>query len=137
MESPHPKRLNHTVPSWLNSGSVYHIRIRTAKTWTGSLTEPSLAIALLNSVLHYQQQSDWNNHLFLLMPDHLHTLVSFNPDKSMSRSIGNWKSYHARTSGIQWQSNYFDHRIRNEIELLLKYGYILNNPVVKGLCSPD
>ena len=71
------------------------------------------------------------------MPDHLHTLVSFNPDKSMSRSIGNWKSYHARTSGIQWQSNYFDHRIRNEIELFLKYGYILNNPVVKGLCSPD
>ena len=69
------------------------------------------------------------------MPDHLHALLSFNPEKKMSTVIGSWKSYLTRNRGIKWQTNYFDHRIRNEAELTIKYQYILNNPVAKGLCK--
>ena len=134
MESHHPRRLDHTVPPWVKSASIFHIRIRTSRPWSESLIEGMLTQTLLDSVSIYQRQNTWNCHLFLLMPDHLHALLSFNPSKSMSRIIGNWKSYHAKTLGIQWQDNYFDHRIRNEKERSLKYSYILNNPVAKGLC---
>ena len=53
----------------------------------------------------------------------------------MSRVISEWKRYHTRQLNIQWQGNYFDHRIRNEAEYLEKAAYIRRNPVVKGLCD--
>ncbi len=131
----HPKRPSHTIPRWVDRASVYHIRIRTSSSWKTSLVQPSIGHALLASVSFYQRQFSWNCRLILLMPDHLHMLVSFPPDKSMSRTIGSWKAYHAKTLGVQWQDNYFDHRIRNDKERSLKHSYNLNNPVVKGLCK--
>ena len=35
----------------------------------------------------------------------------------------------ARTTGIKWQRNYFDHRVRKDESLVEKADYILNNPV--------
>ncbi len=71
------------------------------------------------------------------MPDHLHALLAFPPDKKMSSVIGTWKSFHAKQHGILWQGNYFDHRIRTDAELEEKAAYIRRNPVVKGLCSTE
>ena len=69
------------------------------------------------------------------MPDHLHALLAFAPGKEMSRVIGEWKRYHGLKQSVCWQEGYFDHRLRNENQLDLKYQYILNNPVAKGLCA--
>ncbi len=69
------------------------------------------------------------------MPDHLHALISFPPDKRMSRIIGEWKRYHATHHGVLWQENFFDHRLRNDAEVREKYLYILHNPVAKHLCA--
>ncbi len=71
------------------------------------------------------------------MPDHLHALLSFAPHKQMSVIIGAWKGFHAKRSGIAWQNNYFDHRIRNDSELQSKEDYIRLNPVAKGLCQNE
>jgi hypothetical protein len=49
--------------------------------------------------------------------------------------VGRWKAWHVRTSKLQWQDNFFDHRIRSPHELQLKAQYIRQNPVVKGLCA--
>ncbi|MDB6113381.1 MAG: hypothetical protein JWQ62_326 [Lacunisphaera sp.] len=49
--------------------------------------------------------------------------------------IGRWKARQTRTRSIQWQDNFFDHRIRNQQELQTKANYIRHNPVVKGLCQ--
>jgi len=68
------------------------------------------------------------------MPDHLHALLSFPAEAGMSKTISAWKGYHARQTGVAWQANYFDHRIRSAAEFELKAAYIRNNPVVKGLC---
>ncbi|MFT3781475.1 MAG: transposase [Nibricoccus sp.] len=69
------------------------------------------------------------------MPDHLHALISFPPEARMSRVISKWKSYTTRTLGISWQENYFDHRTRNAQGADKTFTYILQKPVVKGLCS--
>ena len=55
----------------------------------------------------------------------------------MSGAISNWKRYIAKTFKVRWQTNYFDHRIRNAAEHTAKYNYILRNPVVKGLCAEE
>jgi hypothetical protein len=46
------------------------------------------------------------------MPDHLHAMLSFARDESMSEVIRDWKRFHTRTSQIVWQEGYFDHRLR-------------------------
>ena len=129
------ERLHHEVPPWVDPGAIFHIRIRCDKENAVTLTDSRLAKALLESVRFYQARQVWHSTVFLLMPDHLHALLSFPRDKSMSRIIGEWKHFHAVKNGVQWQENYFDHRLRDAQQVEYKFQYILNNPVAKGLCA--
>lgn len=124
-------RLHHAVPGWVPDGETFHIRIRAES--PDLVQQASLAHALLSSVEHYQASARWRCRLFLLMPDHLHALISFPREPGMSDTIRAWKTYHARAHDIRWQSGYFDHRLRSEDELSAKAHYIRQNPVVKGL----
>ena len=128
-------KLHHEVPSWVDPGAVFHIRIRCESENPAPLTIPSLAAVLLDSVRFYETRQLWHVTIFLLMPDHLHALLSFPRDKNMGRIVGDWKRFHAVKSGVKWQKNYFDHRLRDEHQAEYKYQYILNNPVAKGFCS--
>jgi putative transposase len=72
------------------------------------------------------------------MPDHIHAILAFPRDQSMSRVIGDWKRFHARTQKVFWQEGFFDHRLRNDErgeQLQAKVDYIQRNPVVAGLCA--
>ena len=131
-------RLHHEVPLWVDPDAVFHIRIRCAADNPIPLSAPALATVILESVRFYHTRRVWHPAVFLLMPDHLHALLAFSREKRMSRVIADWKRYHATKNGVRWQDGYFDHRLRNEEQLELKYQYILNNPIAKGLCaSPE
>jgi len=72
------------------------------------------------------------------MPDHLHGLISFGRDVAMRRVVADWKRFLARERGIEWQRDFFDHRIRDDESLTEKWHYIRHNPVRKQLVSePD
>ena len=130
-----PKRLHHHVPSWVEPGNLFHIRIRVHPTYTGDLCTEPLGHQLLQSVDFYHGRRTWFVRLFLLMPEHAHALLAFPRDSSMSKTIGDWKRYQDTHHGVGWQDNYFDHRIRNDESLEEKVAYIRMNPVVKGLCA--
>jgi REP element-mobilizing transposase RayT len=131
-----PKRLRHELPVWVDpSGAVFHIRIRAAANNPVPLSEDQLALQLLTSVMEYARRRIWWPNLFLIMPDHIHALLSFNPKHRMSRVIGDWKKWNREKHGVLWQENFFDHRLRRDESLEEKAVYIRRNPVVKGLCS--
>jgi hypothetical protein len=69
------------------------------------------------------------------MPDHLHMLASFPSEKAMTTTIGQWKEFTAKRLGVEWQRDYFDHRLRREEGLREKGDYILHNPVRRGLVA--
>jgi putative transposase len=73
-----------------------------------------LAQTLLDSARLYETKQRWYITLFLLMPDHLHALLSFARDRSMSSIVGDWKHFHTRNHGVIWQEGYFDHRLRDD-----------------------
>jgi hypothetical protein len=52
----------------------------------------------------------------------------------MTTTIKNWKKFVAGKYGVDWQRDFFDHRLRDHYELEEKTGYILMNPVRRGLC---
>ena len=51
----------------------------------------------------------------------------------MAAMIEKWKRYTSRAYGIEWQRDYFDHRIRSETDHLNTWAYIRENPVRAGL----
>jgi len=134
-----PQRLHHKVPHWVEPGALFHIRVAVDREKAQNpLTDPSLAQAILDSAKFYESKMRWHITIFLLMPDHLHTLVSFARDKSMSEVIKGWKRFHTRANHVVWQEGYFDHRLRADergTQLSTKLNYIRQNPVAAGLCA--
>ena len=89
-----PTKLHHAVPHWVERGSLFHNRIAIdRKKNQRQLTTASLAQALLDSARFYETKLRWHITLFLFMPDHLHALLSFASDQSMSKSVGDWKQF--------------------------------------------
>src|ERR1700736_2012402 len=110
-----PSKLHHDVPPWIETGAFFHIRIAIEREKKQSpLTAVPLAQTLLDSARFYEIKQRWHITLFLLMPDHLHALLSFASDESMSNVIGDWKHFQTRKHGIIWQEGYFDHRLRDD-----------------------
>jgi len=130
-----PGRLHHEIPPWVGDDAIFHIRIRCLPGGRSALTFPGTAAAILASVRDYAERGRWSCYLMLLMPDHLHGLLSFGRDKSMSETIRNWKRARTRFQRVCWQDGYFDHRIRSAAEYTEKYQYIERNPVVLGHCA--
>ena len=133
-----PRRLHHTVPPWVEPGALFHIRIALDReVEQRALTDPTLVQAVLDSARFYETKHRWHITLFVLMPDHLHALLSFARDESMSSVIGDWKRFHASKNGVTWQEGYFDHRLRADErgeQLSAKMNYIRDNPLAAGLC---
>jgi REP element-mobilizing transposase RayT len=121
----------------IEGGALFHIRIALDRqAQQQELTNPKLAPTILDSANFYQQKERWNITLFLLMPDHLHGLLAFARDESMSEVVRAWKRFHARTNHVVWQEGYFDHRLRNDErgeQLGAKMNYIRQNSVAAGL----
>jgi REP element-mobilizing transposase RayT len=131
--SVHHGKLHHKTPGWVPSAARFHIRIRLDGAQR-PLTDAQVAPELLDSAAFYHEHQRWYAWLFLLMPDHLHAVLSFPIDAAMSGVIGDWKRYQAGRHGIVWQEGYFDHRLRNEDQAAEKYHYIRMNPVRQDLC---
>src|SRR5207237_5481287 len=90
-----PAKLHHDVPNWVEVGALFHIRIVLDRQRPQPpLIEPLLGKSVLDSARFYHEKQRWFITLFVLMPDHLHALLSFPNDQSMSGVIGDWKHYH-------------------------------------------
>lgn len=135
----YPRRLHHETPGWVKSGAIFHVRLRAVAEAPSRvrLTDAAVANGLLAAARNCHERRVWHCALMLLMPDHLHALPAFPAQASMNRTVGAWKRYASRALGVEWQPNFFDHRIRNDDELAQTWRYVLRNPVVKGLCASE
>lgn len=80
---------------------------------------------------------------FVLMPNHVHVLVTLHNDDDMLKTCFSWKRFSAGViqrllgrHGEFWQPESFDHIIRHEASLRRIQGYIQDNPA-KARLSPD
>jgi len=101
------------------------------------LCHRAVAEQIFETAAQYDRQQTWYLVLLLLMPDHLHALISIGGDTSLSKTIGSFKRATARFAGIQWQRNFFDDRLRGGEDPIGKGGYIRQNPVRAGLVEHE
>ncbi len=131
MEMPRRKPLPHEIPSWVDpQKEIYFISINCEERFTNQLALPDVSKRLFETVHHRQEKLLWWPYLFLLMPDHLHALLSFPPsDKPIKLVVRKWKEWTAKELDIVWQRDFFEHRLRNDESRREKADYILQNPV--------
>jgi len=130
---PERKHLPHDIPAWVRDGAVYFITICATPRATNQLCLPERAMKFWESMNYRQARGEWWVYLLVLMPDHLHVLMSFARTPGMRRSITQWKRYVARELHVHWQDGFFDHRLRNDESWQEKAHYIRMNPVRAGL----
>jgi putative transposase len=127
------KKLNHRIPSWANPASFFFITICCEPRGRNQLCHDNTAEKLISGAACYHNSMRWQCLVFLLMPDHLHAILSFPVEPGMASTVKAWKGYQARLLGIEWQSGFFDHRLRDRYSLDEKIHYVLQNPVCAGL----
>jgi putative transposase len=132
---PERKTLPHHIPSWVPEHSRYFITINCRHRGIDVLGRDKRASKLLESIRVYEDQNKWRVFVMIVMPDHIHMIASFNHTMGIQSIIRSWKRYHARVLGIEWQRDYFEHRIRNQAEYTKLFHYVLMNPVRKGLVT--
>ncbi|MGD0089369.1 MAG: transposase [Planctomycetota bacterium] len=76
----------------------------------------------------------------VIMPNHVHLLVTPLPGQDLSSILHSWKSFTAKQinkacghTGRVWQDESYDHIVRSEEELAHFCEYIASNPVTAGL----
>ena len=127
------KRLNHETPHWVTSDADYFVTLCAEPRRQNHFCKDPIGQAILDSIRIYNEKQNWYCDLAVLMPDHIHLLVSFPPEKILSQVVGLWKRALAKTHKISWQRNFFEHRLRNDENVQQKADYILENPVRAGL----
>jgi putative transposase len=118
-----------------SEGEVYFITICCVPRSTNQLATPVAWQAIAETLAVREASGDMICRLALAMPDHLHGLFGFPGSKPMSKVISAFKSWLAKQCGIQWQRDFFDHRLRNLESAAEKANDIRMNPVRAGLVA--
>jgi REP element-mobilizing transposase RayT len=81
----------------------------------------------------------WAVRSSVLMPDHLHIVITLGMDGRLAECIRCFKgslSPLLRAHGLRWQEGFYDHRLRSEDELLPTFLYVFLNPYRAKLAQP-
>jgi REP element-mobilizing transposase RayT len=91
---------------------------------------------VVEATLRFREGDDYLHHAWVVMPNHVHALVSLNGEAALETVLGAWKSVSSRRigkllgrHGTLWQEDYFDRLIRDAEHFGNVVRYIRRNPV--------
>src|SRR5258707_8431659 len=93
---------------------------------------------MMNTLSRYREQGRFRLHGFVIMPDHIHVLITPAHDHSIERCVQLIKggfSFAIRKdfTGEVWQDGYHTHRITDAHDYNNQLLYIANNPARKNM----
>jgi len=119
------------VNSWLDEGAGACI-----------LGKPEIAKIVADTLTHFDGER-YELDEWVIMPNHVHTLLTPLPGFELKDILHSWKSYSAHAinkitgqKGAVWKHESFDHIVRDQEELLRIRNYIRNNPTNAG-CNAE
>ncbi len=93
------------------------------------------------ALTHFHGERCWLR-AFVVMPNHVHALVTLQPSHELKAILHSWKRFSARRineildrEGSLWQSESWDHIVRDEAALAKFSRYIQENPMKAGIQS--
>ena len=133
---PQRKKLPHERPLWLRpDGQIFFITICCRERMKNQLCQSQIAREIFDSIEFRNRNRIWYAHLVVLMPDHVHALISFPYEQPMKQIVADWKRFLATKLNIEWQRDFFDQRLRRDESFIEKANYIRANPVRAGMAN--
>jgi len=129
------------IPRRVKQPGVYFI---TTDTWQRRLLflKPDPARIVLEQILDCRDRGFYKLHAFVLMPEHLHMLITPGGETALEKAIMMIKGGSSHTikkellySFPVWMSGYHDRWIRDAREFLTRKQYIEQNPVKARLAA--
>jgi putative transposase len=87
---------------------------------------------LIDTLAHYRDQGKYLLHEFVVMPDHLHLLITPDEEIFLERAVQFVKggfSFRLKSRGPAWQASFTNHRVRDLGDYVNHCEYIRMNPV--------
>ena len=105
------------------------------------MNRPEIAGKIHESLLHFEGVR-YHLHAWVVMPNHVHALLTPAAGWELGEIMHSWKSYSASEcnkllgrKGRFWEKEVWDRYVRNEQHYSNAVAYIENNPVKAGLCE--
>jgi putative transposase len=99
-----------------------------------------IADLFIATLFRYRDAGRYFLHGFVVMPDHIHTIITPSSDNTVERCaqlIKGGFSFAARKDqpGEIWQDGYYSHRVTDEHDLSSQLHYIADNPIRKNYAA--
>lgn len=119
-------------------GSNYFLTICSDDRRPG-LSAPDVAAAIFDEIHAMEADGTWTCRCAVVMPDHVHALVTLGERLSVGKAVGRLK---ARTAAalqlsdacLLWERGFFDHHVRPDEDRIPVFLYVFLNPYRAGLC---
>ncbi|HVP44323.1 MAG TPA: transposase [Terriglobales bacterium] len=128
------------IPQRVHNFGTYFVSTQTWQRRNLFRTD-ELAQLLIDTVVGYRDRGRFLLHEFVIMPNHLHLLITpsgITLERAMQFIKGGYShvvTETGRKSLEVWQKGFADHRIRDAEDYERHRGYIHDNPVQAGLCT--
>jgi REP element-mobilizing transposase RayT len=109
---PFRTKMDHRPLEWA-AAPIYFITVCAQERGRNQLCTGA-APEILRSIGFYNDKQRWWCEYAVLMPDHVHLLVSFPEISIYQKIVGDWKRWITQQHGVEWQENFFEHRLRND-----------------------
>ncbi|MGC2110327.1 MAG: transposase [Candidatus Korobacteraceae bacterium] len=95
---------------------------------------------MLATIFRYRDKGEFSVHEFVIMPNHIHLLISVDDDHAIGRAVQMIKGgfshemgqIRLKLKGVR-QPSYYEHRVRDGVEYERIRNYIHQNPVRRNL----
>ena len=119
------------VQQWLDAGHGFCL-----------LKDPALAQIVADALRHFDGER-YDLVAWVVMPNHVHVLLTPRPGYALGKILHSWKSFSAHEinkqtgrQGDVWQHETYDHIVRDPGSMWHFATYIVDNPLQAGLHVP-
>lgn len=119
------------------AGATYFVTFGTARR-IPALAVPAAIPAAHSICRRLVQDGDVSAFTATVMPDHVHLLFELGGQLALDRVVAKWRALVRRSvEGLEWQANFFEHRLRAHEASEPYAWYIFMNPYRAGLITDD
>jgi len=121
------------IPKRIHEPGTYFV---TSRTFNSRLFQVDRNAELfLETLQHYRREGLYKLHAFVVMPDHIHLLITTEDLPRAMKHIRGGFSHKLASKQEVWQRGYTDHIVPDRDHFETRRRYIHQNPVDEHLCE--
>ena len=118
------------------ASGTFFITAITANRWRLFQVEHNARL-FLETLQHYRREGAYKLHAFVVMPDHVHLLLTTNDLSGAMKRVRGGFSYRLSSAHPIWQRGYADHAVTSRGDFDTRRNYIHQNPVRARIVEHD